>query len=514
MQKFYDAIIIGAGIGGLTAGNFLAKEGCSTLIIEQHTRPGGCLSSFERKGFNFDAAVHWISQCGEDGVIYKILQELGIEKKIEFVQINPLMEIITTPPFNPPLSPLTKGGIKGVSGGNRGVRKYTIPKGRQEAVAYLKDTFSKDAEGIERFFDIQGRITNEMYRLFKTDPDSMNTLSRLLFNAVFPMRFPNIARYYRKKGADIVDSLVKDRDLRRILKIAAIFPNVSMMMLSWFWNVIYNADGYYPKGGMQKVSDALTENFRNLNGEIFYGKKVAKIITEGNQAKGVMLSDNTIINAKAVISNADARQTFFEMLNRDAGVPQKYLDNLKKWRLSESFFYVYLGVDMDFKGLSVNPIMWYFPENNKHNFIGIGIPTLSDKGLAPEGRHVVIIGAFGDDLARPWFEKEKMDKEEYKKWKEKTADSLIELADEAIPGIKKNIVVREAASPLTFNRYTLNSMGASSGWSMDVDEQNKLSQISPIKNLFLAGHWTFNPGGIPSAFMTGRKAAEMVKKAI
>ena len=115
---------------------------------------------------------------------------------------------------------------------------------------------------------------------------------------------------------------------------------MSMMMLSWFWNIIYNADGYYPKGGMQKVSDALTENFKNINGEILYGKKVAKIITENNQAKGVKLSDNTIINAKAVISNADARQTFFEMLNGDAGVPQKYLDNLKRWRLSESFLCV------------------------------------------------------------------------------------------------------------------------------------------------------------------------------
>lgn len=488
MQKFYDVIIIGSGIGGLTAGNFLAKSGCSTLIIEQHTRPGGCLSSFERKGFNFDAAVHWISQCGEDGIIYKILQELGIERSIEFVQINPLMEVAT-------------------SNG-----KYTIPKGRQEAILYLKNSFPKEVEGIERFFDIQSRITNEMYRLFKTDIDSMNVLSRLLFNALFPLRFPNIARNYRKRGADIVDSLAGDRDLRRILRIAAIFPNVSMMMLSWFWNIIYTADGYYPKGGMQKVSDALTENFKKLNGEVLYGKKVAKIITENNQAKGVKLSDNTIINAKAVISNADARQTFFEMLNGDAGVPQKYLDNLKTWRLSESFFYVYLGVDMDLKGLSVNPIMWYFPDGDEHNFIGIGIPSLSDKGLAPEGKHVVIIGAFADDSARPWFGS--ADREGYKKWKEKMVDSLIELADEAIPGIKKNIIVKEAASPLTFNRYTLNSMGASSGWSMDADEQNKLPQRSPIKNLFLAGHWTFNPGGIPSAFMTGRKAAEMVKKVI
>lgn len=490
MEKTYDAIIIGSGIGGLTAGNFLAKDGCSTLIIEQHSRPGGCVSSFERKGFKFDAAVHWISQCGEDGVIYKILQELGIERKIEFVQINPLLEVAVSD------------------------RKYAIPKGREEAIEYLKNKFPQESHGIDRFFDIQGRITSQMYKLFEADPDSKEGLSSFFFNVTFPLRFSSIARYHRKIGADVVDGFVKDSDLRRILKIAAIFPKVSMVMLSWFWNIIYNTDGYYPKGGMQKVSDALTENFKKMNGEILYNKKVAKIITENNQAKGVKLSDNTIINAKAVISNADARQTFFEMLNGDAGVPQKYLDNLKRWRLSESFFYVYLGVDMDLKGLSVNPIMWYFPEKDRHDFIGIGIPSLSNKGLAPEGKHVVIIGAFADDSARPWFEKEKLDKEEYKKWKEATADLLIELTEDVIPGLKKHIVVKETASPLTFRRYTLNSMGASSGWSMDADQQNKLPQKTPIKNLFLAGHWTFNPGGVPSAFMTGRRAAELVKKAI
>ena len=57
-----------------------------------------------------------------------------------------------------------------------------------------------------------------MYRLFKTDIDSMNVLSRLLFNAIFPLRFPNIARNYRKRGADIVGSLTGDMDLKKDIK--------------------------------------------------------------------------------------------------------------------------------------------------------------------------------------------------------------------------------------------------------------------------------------------------------
>ena len=73
MEKTYDSIIIiGSGIGGLTAGNFLVKDGCSTLIIEQHATPGGCVSSFERKGFNFDVTSSLDKpQCKEGGIIRK-----------------------------------------------------------------------------------------------------------------------------------------------------------------------------------------------------------------------------------------------------------------------------------------------------------------------------------------------------------------------------------------------------------------------------------------------------------
>lgn len=82
MDNSYDVIIIGSGIGGLTAGNYLAQAGYSTLIIEQNPRPGGCATSFARGGFRFDAGVHWIAQCGEGGIIHQILRDLGLESHI------------------------------------------------------------------------------------------------------------------------------------------------------------------------------------------------------------------------------------------------------------------------------------------------------------------------------------------------------------------------------------------------------------------------------------------------
>ncbi|MDH7499761.1 MAG: NAD(P)/FAD-dependent oxidoreductase, partial [candidate division NC10 bacterium] len=508
MDSIYDTVIIGAGIGGLTAGNFLARRGLSTLLLEQHLRPGGCASSFERGGFRFDAGVHWIAQCGQDGLIYQILQELGMEKEVSFARIVP------------PLSVAIED------------RRYILPRGKAEVIAYLKDCFPRERRGIDSFFELQGEIAGEMLRLFAQDPEAKVGLDKLYFQATFPLRFPRIARFHRREGASVVDRLVGDGDLRKILKIAAIFPRVSMVLLSWFWEIIARGDCHYPQGGIQRIADALADHFRRQGGEIHLGKKVSRILCPGGRARAVELSDGTVIRARAILSNADARQTFLEMLSeggdqgsflgfRRTALPKRYREQIQRWRLSESFFYVYLGVDRDLGAnpISAPPILWYFPQKQEEDplpdYIGMSIPSLNDRSVAPAGMHTVIIGALADRTCERWFrDRSQIGEGEYAAWKAKMADSLTRLAEEAIPDLKGHIVVQEAASPWTFYRYTGNSMGASSGWSMDAKEQNRLSQRTPIRNLFLAGHWTFNPGGVPAAFLTGKRAAELVMEAI
>ena len=90
----YDAIIIGAGIGGLTCGSYLAKAGKKVLICEQQSKLGGCCTSFKRDGFTFEASIHWLNECEKGGVIYKTLEDLGIQDKIEFVRFDPVHRII------------------------------------------------------------------------------------------------------------------------------------------------------------------------------------------------------------------------------------------------------------------------------------------------------------------------------------------------------------------------------------------------------------------------------------
>ena len=84
----YDAIIIGAGIGGLVCGCYLAKAGMKVLIAEQHFKPGGYCTSFKRKGFTFDAAAHSFGGYREGGIVNKVFSELRIEKKIQIHQAD------------------------------------------------------------------------------------------------------------------------------------------------------------------------------------------------------------------------------------------------------------------------------------------------------------------------------------------------------------------------------------------------------------------------------------------
>src|SRR5512135_2247365 len=83
----YDAVIIGAGVAGLVAGNYLLDSGKRVLIVEQIKYPGGCACTFGKQGYKFDGAVHWISQAGEGGIVKSILREFGLDGEVSFERL-------------------------------------------------------------------------------------------------------------------------------------------------------------------------------------------------------------------------------------------------------------------------------------------------------------------------------------------------------------------------------------------------------------------------------------------
>src|SRR5208283_4318032 len=161
-MKEADVIIVGSGIGGLTCGALLAKNGLNTVILEQHSRPGGYVTSYKRNGFLFDV-VHVIGGLREGAPIEKIFSYLGLTEKVEFIEVEKTFKFIY-----PDVT----------------IDCYTdIEKYEQELI----DNFPDEAEGIHRYVETSRRIWDEILNS-DYSPTSLQLLS-------YPVRFPNLVKF-------------------------------------------------------------------------------------------------------------------------------------------------------------------------------------------------------------------------------------------------------------------------------------------------------------------------------
>jgi len=271
-------------------------------------------------------------------------------------------------------------------------------------------------------------------------------------------------------------------------------------------------------GGMQNLADALARTLQENGGDLLLKRNVKNIIVRGGQARGIVLDDGEQIEAGAVVSNADAKHTFTELVGAEE-ISTRLARQLAQREHSPNCLKVWLGVDMEIQTPKNGSVLLYCPSYHVEDvnapanvlsdtgFVFISIPSLDDESLAPDGMHCVelhMIGYYYDMV-------KEMNKEEYKAFKERIADVLIARAEKVIPGLSRHIVVREVATPLTFERYTRNYRGASCGWGLTPEALSQaLDQKTEIRGLYLAGHWTYPGGGIPQVMMSGSLAAKIV----
>ncbi|MHB8278897.1 MAG: phytoene desaturase family protein [Candidatus Humimicrobiaceae bacterium] len=499
-SKKYDVIIIGAGIGGLTCGALLAKNGFKTLVIEQHSIPGGYCTSFKRNGFVFDAAVHFSEGLGEGGRFYQILKELKVEKEIELHKIDPLYRVFF------------------------GDESFSVSADLNEYISILSKKFPKEGKGISELFETIKRLKKETEKL----PTPLR-----IWNKIFvPLKFPLIFKYYKKTFAEMTADYIEDVRLKAI--ICAGWPYVGLppskisaiQMAGYLYSAHFEGH-YYPKGGTQVLVSTLAKALKKYGGELQLSTKVTKVLVENNKAVGVETAKGNKINAKYVVSNADARQTFLKLIE-PGKLNSKFLNCLNQMEPSISFFQVWLGVDMNLrdKGVTESEIFCYpsydldyvydsCMQGKFESGCGIAIPTSSDPGLAPENKHIVsLIYPIPYDYKERWRTENGKRGDSYRKLKDEIKRQLIKTAERVIPKLSEHIILSEAATPLTLERYTQNSKGAAYGWASIPDQSgtSRLQPETPIKNLYLAGHWTTSGGGTITVAISGKNTAEMIIK--
>lgn len=320
----------------------------------------------------------------------------------------------------------------------------------------------------------------------------------------------------------MLEAYFKDPHLKRLLafgarKDASAFTSIGPIM----WAI--NGNFYYIKGKEQQALPQLfLKTFKSYGGEIALNTLVEKILTREGKVEGVRVKGGDTIQARCVVSNGDGFTTFEHLIGEHL-LPDRFMKGLRMKRLSGPMFTVYLGVDLDLPKMGFDGAQtYYYPYMNDNSWdnsnlndfdiekekITMHSDSVQNPMLAPAGRHSIVIF-----VPTPYelFKKRNGKGPDYKALKEEISQKIISMSNKVIPGLTDHIMVREASTPLTFERETLNRHGATMGWYLSAKELAKIrSQKTPIRNLYLAGHWTYPGGGIPMVIMSGINAAELV----
>ncbi|WP_164984915.1 NAD(P)/FAD-dependent oxidoreductase [Ammoniphilus sp. CFH 90114] len=507
LEDSYDAIIVGAGIAGLFAANFLAQQGVKTLLLERHYVVGGYMQGGWERGFYFDYGI----QSNEImGGILPALEKLQLNDRVTF---HPSRYRLLSP-FNS--LDVTINSMDGA----RQAFIQAFPESEAELHAYF-DYYDHVYE-VARLYNLKGfrGIIEGDAQSFM--PNYESYWSKLPHYEAFKEYNSTISW---KKTREL---LGKDSRVSRILTHMG-YRNQSVFATGLFW-YMWCDDYYYNEGGKQALLDMLADAFTERGGTLALRASVEEIVVKDNKVRGIRLANGRMIRAHHVISNADLRHTMENLLQYHPSVTQ-WIEQMKNTPVSEAMFTVYLGLKMSPEELGKHlkgvHHTWFFPTHlpspdpfgeafHQSLPMEMSAPCLLDPKLAKEGHSTLILQTFSSyDWMQRWrIEPDGRRQRSYKELKKLAEEQLIENAAQIIPGLRSAIVHSSSATPLTHHRYTLNSGGATAGWTWN-PKRTLISAtdqriVTPIENLYCAGHWTIWPGGVVTALASGKIASDLI----
>jgi phytoene dehydrogenase-like protein len=473
----YDAIVIGAGIGGLVCANLLARGGLEVLVLEKHYMLGGFCSTFRRNGFIFDAATHFYPLLGNPATLTgKILRELQIPT--EWVKMDPVDQ------FHLP-----------------GSKPFAVPANFSDYILRLKEWFPYEAASVDAYFaELRQAYLYGLLYYFK---DVSNDYAARMENCTM---------------AGKLDEYFRDPKLKTILLADTphwgSLPDRTSYLFDAMLRLSYFLGNYYPKGSSQKFADNLGRAIVSREGKVLKCAAVEQIHVESGAVRGVRVRTVSYraaeifeFEAPVIVSNADAVHTYRDLLDGWQG-GASILDRMRSMRPSYPCFLLHLGLrGMDPERLAAAEGYYWSsldPGDVVRDVFKIFIPTHFDPTIAPPGCQILIV----QKLTPVDFDAI----DDWPAHKASVESVIMNRLRAMFPDIDRHIVVRLGASAMTSRRFTGNFEGAMLGWEMSPEQlgAGRLPIYTPVRNLYLTGHWTQPGGGITPVIMSAQRVAKTI----
>jgi prolycopene isomerase len=503
MTTKYDAIVIGAGLGGLSAAAMLARNGLDVLLLERHNVPGGYATSFVRGRYEFEIALHELSGVGPPerrGAVYRYLEYLGMVDKVEFLHVSNLYRSVF-----PDLD-------------------VTLPVGREAFEAKLVETFPHEAKGIHRFLD---RVFN-----FGRDFSRITRQGGRVSPAIVPFRYPHFFRYLPTTWGHVLNRDVQDPRARAVISqywgYVGLPPSkISFMFFASTLAAYVRRGAAFPKGRSQALSNAFLTTIEELGGEARMNCGVQQITTLNGRVTGVVTDTGEEIAADWIVSNADPISTCRGLIGSDK-VPDRFFAKLQSSEIAPSTINVYLGVarSPEELGLTEHEIFLNQDYDLGQHYEKMRPASLASPAgdaevpaiavtcynavypdISPPGTSIVVLTALM--YGEPWYD---VPPAEYVAVKNRIADKMIQMAEKIAPGLREYAEVVEVSTPVTNMRYA-NAIGGSIYGFNQPPRDNmvwRMGHRGPLDGLYFVGAWTQPGGGFEPSMMSGQMAGAVI----
>jgi all-trans-retinol 13,14-reductase len=486
----WDAIVIGSGIGGLTAAALLSRHAAKrVLVLERHYTAGGYTHSFERPGYSWDVGVHYIGDLQDPASGLRAAFDHLTDGELEWAPMPDVYDRILL-----------------------GGRTFEFPTGLERLRARLKDYFPGEAGAIDRYLSAvqSAQKASGLYFAEKAVPRPIARLAGSLMRARF-------LRWASQTTLEVLHRFTQNEELIAVLTAQwgdyGLPPAQSSFGMHAIVVAHYFNGASYPVGGASRIAETIAPAIERQGGKVVVSAEVQEIIVENGKATGVRMADGRQFHAGLVISDAGARNTYQRLVPQRL-VPQPQpvlepvLDDLARVPGSLAHLSLYIGVKQTARELGLDGSnLWIYPSGahdaNLARFmqdpsapfpvVYVSFPSAKDPEF--ERRHPgratleAVVFAPYEWFARWEDSRWKHRAAEYDAFKQALADRIQREVERNVPAIAGKIDRAELSTPLTTRHFMNYQQGEAYGLAATPERfrLRSLTPHTPVRNLYLTG---------------------------